>query len=372
MHIVHLSTRPDYYGGEVCLHNLAAGFAARGHRVSCLVRPGAALAAKLGGTAGVEVVELRLVDWYDPRTVGGVRRWLREQRADVLASHLPRDYFICATASAGLPVCNIATRHQLTPVSVPVVKRPFLRGFGAVIAVSEAVAAGVHAARLVRPERVLTVLNGIAAPAAAGAGPGLRERCGVPAGAMVIGLIGKICPSKGADFLLRALARLAPGRPDLHVMLLGDAGGEQEYAAELVGLAAAAGLVGRVHFCGYVPDAANRAREFDVQVVASRAEPFGLVTVEAMACGLPLVATNTGGTPEIVRDGVEGFLVAPGDEAALAERLGRLLDSAELRQQMGARGLERYRAEFTVARMVERTAAAYGRALANCGRSEAC
>jgi len=362
MHIVHLSTRLDYYGGEVCLANLARGFADRGHQVSCLVRPGSALEHRLAGGL-VTVAALPMVDWFDPGTVRRVARWLRRHPVDILASHLPRDYFIAAVASHGLPICNIATRHHLKPVSWPFLKRPFLRRFGAVVAVSEAVAQGVRQARLVPPERVVTVTNGIVPPRDSGTQPGLRCRVGVAAGVPVIGFVGKCCPEKGLDVLLQSAGSLVSRFPSLQVFVVGSGGETNGYRARLIHLADQLGLAGQVHFFGYVPEAVRYIREFDVQVVSAEAEPFGLVTLEAMASGVPVIVTATGGSPEIVRDGIEGFLVPPRDTVAIANRLGCLLDSPGLRNQMGLRGQERFAAHFTIEEMLDKTEAVYHRAL---------
>ena len=116
------------------------------------------------------------------------------------------------------------------------------------------------------------------------------------------------------------------------MFILGDDPGRARYLGQLEPVAARLGLAERGPFlrlCATTP--ARRCAEFDVQVVCSRAEPFGLVTLEAMAQGRPVVVTDTGGSPEIVRDGVEGFLVPPGDAEALARRLDCLLDSPGLR-----------------------------------------
>lgn len=363
MHIVHLSTRRDFYGAEVCLANLATGMVARGHQVSCLVQPGSELAGRLAGGA-VDVVPMPLLDWFDPGTISRVSRWLRRRQPHILATHLPRDYFIAGTASLGLPVCNIATRHRLKPLSLPFLKRPFLRDFGAMVAVSDAVAKGIHHARLVRPERVITVPNGVVAPDPKTVEGGLRARAGIPASAPVIGLVGKLCSDKGADFLLRAVARISVDWPDFRVILVGDSVQGDVYYEQLQALVQTHNLAGRVHFLGFVPDAAAYVREFDVQVVASPAEPFGLVTLEAMASKVPVVATAAGGSPEIIRDGVEGFLVAPGDVQALANRLACLLGSPGLRREMGQRGRARFEAKYTVEQMVAQTEAVYEQALA--------
>jgi glycosyltransferase involved in cell wall biosynthesis len=149
------------------------------------------------------------------------------------------------------------------------------------------------------------------------------------------------------------------------VLVAGGDGGERGYADRLRRRAAELGLAGTVRFLGYVPEAGRHCGEFDVQVVPSWAESFGLVTLEALARGVPVVATTAGGSPEIVRDGREGLLVPPGDPAALADRVDRLLASAELRRALGEAGRERVESRFSLDRMVEATAEVYAGVLAD-------
>ena len=150
------------------------------------------------------------------------------------------------------------------------------------------------------------------------------------------------------------------------VFLLGDdprPGGA--YGAELRRLAGEPGLAGRVHFFGWVEDAEAAAADFDVQVVCSRAEPFGLATLEGMARGRAAVATTAaGGSPEIIRDGVDGLLVPPDDPEALARSLDRLLGDPALRRRLGAAARRRAAADFSLAAMLDRVEAVYERVLA--------
>src|SRR5207253_2493427 len=104
-------------------------------------------------------------------------------------------------------------------------------------------------------------------------------------------------------------------------------------------------------------------RGLDVLVLASHAEPCGRVLFEAMASGTAVVATNSGGTPEIVRHEQEGVLVPPRDAAALAEAIGRLIRDEARRHALGAAGIERIRTEFTIDRHVERTMKVYDDAM---------
>jgi glycosyltransferase involved in cell wall biosynthesis len=361
--IVQLSTMRDYYGGEVCLVNLARGLAARGHDVISVVRPDGRLAPALR-ELGLDVQEMPLVDWYEPVSVARLGAWLRRERIDIVHTHTPRDWFIAATATVGLPARNVATRHLLRPVRHAGWKRSFLQRLAAIIAVSGAVRRGVESAGLVAADRVVTVPNGVALPEPGSRSGPLRAAAGVAPDAPVIGCVARLCPEKGLPDLLAAAAKLRPRWPRLRVLVLGDGPVASNYPTELRRLAFSLGVGDIVHFCGYQPDAARLCAEFDIQVVCSHAEPCGLATLEAMAQARPVVVTASGGSPELVRDGVEGFLVPPGDHDRLAGRLDCLFDSPGLSREMGRRGRERVRRDFGLDRMIERTEGVYEQVLA--------
>lgn len=362
MRIVQLSTMRDYYGGEVCLVNLARGLIARGHEVTCVVHPAGRLASVLPGY-GVATRELPLVDWYEPVTIARLGAWLRRERIDIVHTHTPRDWFIAATATVGGAPLNVATRHLLRPVTHPGLKRPFLRRLSTMIAVSGAVRRGVEAARLVAPDCLVTVPNGVPVPEPGSRLGPLRDREQLGPDDLVVGCVARLSPEKGVADLLRAAAQLRPNWPRLTVLIVGDAPPASEHPQELRRLAASLGLGSAVRFCGYQPDAGSLCAEFDIQVVCSLAEPCGLATLEAMAQGRPVVATASGGSPELVDDGVEGFLVAPQDPERLASRLDCLLDSPGLRREMGRRGRDRVQRDFGLDLMVERTETVYRLAL---------
>ena len=362
MRIVQLSTMRDYYGGEVCLVNLARGLAARGHDVTGIVRPDGRLASALSGH-GLARCELPLVDWYEPVSIARLGAWLRRERIDIVHTHTPRDWFIAAAATLGGPARNVATRHLLMPVAHPSLKRSFLRRLSAMIAVSAAVRRGVETSRLVAPDRLVTVPNGVALPEPSDRLGPLRAAQRLGPDDLVVGCVARLSPEKGLADLLRAAALLLPRWPRLVVLVVGDAPIGSEHPEELRRLATELGLASAVRFCGYLPDAGRLCAEFDIQVVCSRAEPCGLATLEAMAQGRPIVATASGGSPELMDDGVEGFLVPPQDPARLAGRLECLLDSPGLRREMGRRGRDRVRRDFGLDLMVERTEAVYRLAL---------
>jgi len=178
------------------------------------------------------------------------------------------------------------------------------------------------------PPRLRRVHNGVDVARLASARP---ARSVHPAGAVVVGSAGRFVPYKGFDDLLRAAAAVRDKHPTVRWTLVGD-GPER---ARLEQLRDGLGLGDFVAFAGWQTDVAPWLAALDVFVLPSHGEHFGRVLVEAMALGKPVVATDAGGVPEIVLDGETGLLVAPGDSAALAAAVGRLVDDPAARDRLG-------------------------------------
>ena len=160
--------------------------------------------------------------------------------------------------------------------------------------------------------------------------------------------------------MLRAQALLRDRGHRLHLVIVGgDAYGlSSDYAASLEPLARELGLAQDVTMTGQVPDAGPFIERMDVMVNASDPEPFGIVLLEAMARGVAVLAVDSGGPAEFIRDGVSGCLARSGEPADLADALERLLDDATLRSRVAAAGRESYRREFTERALRERFFAA--------------
>ena len=164
--------------------------------------------------------------------------------------------------------------------------------------------------------------------------------------------VGRLAGVKGLPVLLEAVAALRKDRPDVRLTLAGD-GPDRE---SLVLLARRLGIEQNVAFLGY--QSQRQVRELlgrtDAFVMASFAEGVPVVLMEAMAAGVPVVATRIAGIPELVEDGVSGFLVPPGDAQALAEKVDLLLRDPVVRTSMGARGREKVEREFNLAREADK------------------
>jgi glycosyltransferase involved in cell wall biosynthesis len=187
----------------------------------------------------------------------------------------------------------------------------------------------------------------------AGASPvvqvGGRAPLQLPQDAPVVGIVGRLQAWKGQDRLLRAQALLRERGQNMHLVIVGgdSYGLSPAYAASLPRLIAQLGLQGSVTLAGEVADAMPFVEQMDVLVNASDPEPFGIVLLEAMAAGVPVVAVDAGGPPDIVEQGSTGVLARSGEPADLADALEPLLASRELRRRLGEAGRERFMRDYT-------------------------
>jgi glycosyltransferase involved in cell wall biosynthesis len=231
----------------------------------------------------------------------------------------------------------------------------------AVIAVSDAVAASIrppHWGPALPPVEV--VLHGPdlqsvrRGPDARRVG---RERLGLGPDEPVIGTVGNFTAKKNQRLLLDAMARMStPGSVRLVMVGIGP------LRDELEGHAHALGIADRVHFTGLRDDVYDLLPAFDVFALSSEFEGLPIALLEAMAAGVPCVATAVGGIPEVVTDGDEGFLVTSGDTSAFTVRLEKVLNDPGLARVMGAQAARRA-GQFDVAAAVRRAEAIYDRTL---------
>ena len=230
----------------------------------------------------------------------------------------------------------------------------------AILAVSEASAA---AQQQIRPRRALRVVHpGIELdrfdPAALATPRELRLRLGLPSDGPLIGIVGRLQHWKGIHVLVEAMTLITARHPDAHCVVVGGAHDlEPEYPAFIDARIAALGLQGAITLTGLQPNVADWMQAMDVVVHASDREPFGIVILEAMALGKPVVAGADGGPAEIIRDGIDGLFAPFGDHEALAHAVRRYLDDPEFARASGAAARTRA-AQFGVQRFADETARA--------------
>jgi len=176
-----------------------------------------------------------------------------------------------------------------------------------------------------------------------------------PRTATVIGAACRLAPLKGLLDLIRAVALLCPEFPTLRLEIAGTGPQREDLEKEVGRL----GLTGRVRFLGWQRDLGPIFRSWDIFAMPSLEEGFGMVALEAMAEGLPVVATSVGGLPEVIEDLQTGYLVPPSDVTTLSGRLRLLILDPKRSRAMGAAGRERARNHFSVDRMVAEIEAIY-------------
>src|SRR5262249_46850678 len=145
----------------------------------------------------------------------------------------------------------------------------------------------------------------------------LRESAGIPPDASLVGTVGNLYPVKGHTYLIRAAKIILKSRPNTHVIILGRGNLKDTLHQEAESL----GIKDRIHLLGYRDDVSSWLRQFDVFTLPSLSEGLPMSLLEAMAAGVPVVVTGVGGMPEVVSDGLTGFVVPAEDPDALAAKL---------------------------------------------------
>ena len=228
--------------------------------------------------------------------------------------------------------------------------------------VSESQAHEARRVGLADPVRSRVVVNGIdvnAIQRAVDPAGVARQALGLSSTALVLGCVARFDKRKGLPVILDAVRRLTTRYAEVALVLVGS--GVMENA--LRDGARQAGIAEKVRFTGPIVDAHRILPALDLYVSASQGEGLPLSLLEAMACGLPVVATRVTGHIDVVVDGVTGFLTRPEDPADFAAAVAKLLDDPEQRRKMGRAGQERVHVEFGADRMVAETAALFREAL---------
>jgi glycosyltransferase involved in cell wall biosynthesis len=287
---------------------------------------------------------------FDPLFCRQARNFVKSNSVDVIHLHRSRDL-------ASFTLCRQPPRVLTLQIESRLPKRDLYHRFvyarlDRLLTITERMKGFANEALPVKPDRVHTLHYGIDAVgfrSAAEARHSVREAWGISGDALLIGLVGRLEESKGQDVLLRSFASLHHDFPDARLLFAGEPPPEKEgYDLKLKYYTGELGISDRVHFAGFHQNIADVYAALDICVLASREEAFGLVLLEAMASGLPLIATNAGGVPEIVQDGISGLLVPPGDVGALSNALKPLIQNVELRKKLGDNGQRIVRKKFSL------------------------
>ena len=297
----------------------------------------------------------------DPGLARRVRAAVRATRPDVVHTHLVHADVHGLAAVARTSQTLVSTKHnddRFRAGRLRYLERLATRRASLVVCITEALARFNRDIVGLPPEKLRVVHYGLDAPPAPWGPPGGPA---LPEDVPVLVAVARLVPQKGLDVAVDALALVRERHPDAQLVVLG----EGPLRGELVERARARGIGDAVSLAGRVGDVAWWLRRADVVVHPARWEGFGLALLEAMLCARPIVASRVSSIPEIVVDGETGLLVAPDDPAGLAAAVSALLADPARGRSYGEAGRARALAEFSVARMAERTLAVYEEASAS-------
>lgn len=302
----------------------------------------------------------------DLNAINAIQKLLRKYQPDIIHTHGQRGGLIGRMAARGLPVKVVHTEHTFTRelrYDNPVLMWAHLnamrvldRNTNVVIAVSEAVRKYLIETRISKPAKIITIHNGtdLAIKTTDKEVAAARFELGIAKSDLVIGTVGSFNRSKDTATLIKAFAKVHARWPKTKLVLIGSG----ELKAKLENLVDELSLAEVVIFTGSLPNPFPLMRNFNLFVLPSVAEPFGLVLLEAMRLNLPIVATQVGGIPEIIKHNYNGMLVPAGDAKKLSATMLKILNDKKLQKKLTQHYPEVLK-QFSAAKMTKATEKVY-------------
>ncbi len=359
MFSVHIDTARTWRGGQNQVLLLVLGLRARGHRAVLVANQGGELRRR--AAEGLEVIPLAPRTEMDLGAAWQLSRVLRRLRPDIVHAH---EAHAVAMAALALSLGSPEPRPRLVTsrrVDFHLKKNAFSRWKYRQVDFFLCASSMIQSMLVndgVPRERTTVVYSGIDVSHVAAAPPlNVNAEFWLPTHAPVIGNVAALVPHKGQRYLIDAAPLVIREIPDARFVIVGQ--GELESALQKQ--IRNHRLERHVILAGFRPDVLSLHNGFDVFVMSSVTEGLGTSLLDAMASARPVVATRTGGIPEVVEDGETGLLVPPRNPQALAHAIVRLLRDEPLRQRMAAAGLARVSAHFSADGMVQQTLDVYAR-----------
>jgi len=368
--VLHLVATLLPGGSEFSVLRLAAAPDTTRYLVRVAWLRGEPLLADEFRAAGIEVVRFGMRGKFDPGCLLRLRRYIARERIDIVHTHMDlADFYGALAGRLGGARAVVATKHapdefrtRRTWKRYPflLLERLAYEMDDAVIVVSEGLRTFLEKVERLPRRKMVVIGHGIEATSYPATRAEARRALGLPAHGPLIGAVGRLSPEKGQVVLLRALPAILAAFPRAACVVAGEGPARAQLEAETRRL----GIGDRVVLLGFRRDVPRVLAALDLFVQPSIYEGFGLSLLEAMAAGLPVVASRVGGIPEVVEDGRTGLLVPSQDPAALAAAIVRLLGDAEGAQRLGESAANHARERYSLSRVAERVDDLYRNILA--------
>jgi L-malate glycosyltransferase len=359
MFSIHIDTARTWRGGQNQVLVTVMGLRALGHRTTLIAHPSGQLRQRV--SEGLDLIPLAPTNEMDLSAAWRLSRLIKRLKPEIVHAHDPHGVAMSALAlSMSTELAKpplVAARRVDFHLKGNSLSRWKYRQVDCFICVSDAIRRMLIGDG-VPPARAVVVNEGIDLERVDAAPPArLHEELWLPHHAPIVGNVAALVPHKGQRHLIDAAALVIRQVPDARFVIAG----EGELRGTLERQIRERKLEKHVYLLGFRPDVLSLHKIFDVFVMSSVTEGLGTSLLDAMACGKPVVATEAGGIPEVVEEGLTGLLVPTRNPEAMAVAIVRLLNDAALRRQMGEAALLSVRERFSVERMVLDTLRVYQR-----------
>jgi glycosyltransferase involved in cell wall biosynthesis len=361
LHIVKVCSSPSWGGMEMISVQIGKELRNRGHRVTFITGEQSAVANALKGT-GLSVLQRPGRGYVDPLSVVWFQKWMNSETVDVIHTHYSKDlwFLVPALVHKYADVPLVLTKHIGTmKPKEDFLHRRLYRRVDAIIGISQLITDNVIHTHPVEKSKVICMPNGVDRRVFH---PGnvnrlqVRTNLKIPANATVIGIAGRLCWWKGYREFLDMAAVLLKERTDVWFLAVGGpTKGEEQEMKEIHDYARSIDPDDKICFTGFQEKVAPFLSAMDLFVYPAYAEAFGLVLIEAMAMGLPVVSTDCDGVPEIVIPEDTGLLVPARSSQAIVDAVKHLLKHPHLMRKYGLNGKKRIQKLFDFEKMITRT-----------------
>lgn len=352
MKLLHLNTERTWRGGEQQTLYLLQGLSKRGIASDLICQPDSPMAHH-AGQAGLNVIPVAMQGEVDLLAAVRIRSFVRKNHYDMIHSHTSHAHSLAFAASLGCGAKRLVTRR----VDFSIFRHSFLHLSGIkyrfmadyFIAISQKIK-DVLMDDGIAAGRIFVIHSGIDPRRFSGQRPDhLRSEFNLAADEKVVINVAHLAGHKGQKHLVRAIPVVLEKIPNVRFFIIGTG----ELMGDLKGLAASLGLGRHLTFTGFREDVGAFYNLADLFVMSSVQEGLGTAVLDALAVAKPVVATRSGGIPEIISDGETGRLVEPASPTALAKGIIELLTHADLARKMAIRGQEMVQQRFSIDTMVE-------------------
>jgi len=358
VNILHINDQVGWRGGEQQASYLIRGFAQLGH--SCLIagRPGSAFIERDHGVPGLVRIAAPCRGEWDIPTAITLSRAVRDHSVDILHAHSSHalTYAVLARKLAGRGKV-VASRRVDFPPNANIFSQWKYRQPDRIVAISHCIARVLRDFG-VAEDKLRTVHSGID-PMRFDVDPLPRAELGIPEDAPLAGNVAALVGHKDQATLLDAATHVLEAIPDFRLVIAGEGPLRPQLEAQIARL----NIGHAVTLLGNRSDVPRILRALDVFVMSSKEEGLGTSVLDAMACRIPVVATNAGGIPEAVIDGETGLLAPVGNAEKLGHAIVRVVRDAKLGTALAANAYNRFIEKFTVDRMVAGNVAVYAEVL---------